>query len=1113
MVVEIVKPGWVEGKDEFPIMSVDIHPHANKFATGGQGSDCGRIIIWNLEPLRNSAKADDPSVPKQLCQMENHLACVNCVRWSSDGKYLASAGDDKLVMLWTRSAYGGGAVFGGGGKVNHESYKCTHTLRQHDGDVLDLSWSPEDRWLASCSVDCTIIIWDVSVSNPVSVAVLRGHNGHVKGVTWDPVGKYLASQSADKTLRVWRTGDWKEETKVQEPFEDCGGTTHVLRLNWSPDGQYIVSAHAMNAGGPTAQIIERDGFKYEKDFVGHRKAVTCVRFNGNIFQQKSKKGKNNNYVCVAIGSRDRSISIWLTSLRRPLFVCHDLFESSILDLAWTKDGMTLIACSHDGQIAGINLGPGDLGKTMSVSEKNQLFKSLYGKTTGVAVSDKPVLIENAELLKFNDDNMSIDGMDGMDTFSPVKSVGGTPIKGPTDKQIEIKTSDGRRRITPMFIVPTMDHDGNSMSMSSDSFNKLSSSSSLEAKSKIKIERLEGVIKPNVSPGKNSLLNGEQKPVVENGDVKQAVNQIQIKRKIGTNIVPVKSQLLPTTKTSTSSNDTSGASTPNGPSASKAPASNGPKAPASNGPKAQATNGPKAPVTNGLKDASTFGTKPAEVDQTKKDDKEPERTKKPEKSKNDEDNIRGKKPANRIEDSSSSSGSSSDSSDSSDSSSEDDETASQTEKSGKSDADDKVKKCLPTKISVVGTKRKGDDISAQQAKKRGRPLGAVQTKPDSGTVTPTVKVTAPPETPAPSILVQPAPQPRLPPSPVRTPGLPPLCIPRNPYYLQLRTTDTILHLHIQNDYEKYVGGSVHRVAVHLGESTTSTLAWESLFTAPLAGAVAGGDLVVLVCRDATFHLFNPDGSRALPTLTLPSPAHRLKNEGSKVLCITTLGRVFVWNMATNPPKSILKDVEITPLNRHTSPKTSKSISRLEISTTDSMPVISLSDGSSHTYSNDLGCWLQLTDSRAALSLSTAMSRGPPNTLPLAALTSQPTGMSKLDATTAATWTVSVIETKISASLYLKSPQEYRYWLLRLVKALTSAGLETRLRAILNDLNATTPRNGSIGSGSEALGLSRRTLMTAVLPIVAGNLALQRLYSEYRNTVELKSSGSMDLFAEK
>ena len=56
----------------------------------------------------------------------------------------------------------------------------------------------------------------------------------------------------------------------------CGGTTHVLRLSWSPDGAYVVSAHAMNNRGPTAQIIDRDGWKANMDFVGHRKAVTCV---------------------------------------------------------------------------------------------------------------------------------------------------------------------------------------------------------------------------------------------------------------------------------------------------------------------------------------------------------------------------------------------------------------------------------------------------------------------------------------------------------------------------------------------------------------------------------------------------------------------------------------------------------------------------------------------------------------------------------------------------------------------------------------------------------------------------------------------------------------------
>lgn len=65
-------------------------------------------------------------------------------------------------------------------------------------------------------------------------------------------------------------------TRLPPSVSQCGGTTHVLRLSWSPDGQYLVSAHAMNNSGPTAQIVERDGWKTNMDFVGHRKAVTVV---------------------------------------------------------------------------------------------------------------------------------------------------------------------------------------------------------------------------------------------------------------------------------------------------------------------------------------------------------------------------------------------------------------------------------------------------------------------------------------------------------------------------------------------------------------------------------------------------------------------------------------------------------------------------------------------------------------------------------------------------------------------------------------------------------------------------------------------------------------------
>lgn len=156
-------------------------------------------------------------------------------------------------MIWKKSNYGaGGTIFGGGGKVNVESWRCCHTLRSHDGDILDLAWAPGDKLLATASIDNTvlykfkrseliifitfnssvrqIIIWNGD-SLPDIVRTLRGHTGMVKGVVFDPVGKYLASQSDDKTLRVWKTSDWTEESIITDPFKasSCNTSTQYFR--------------------------------------------------------------------------------------------------------------------------------------------------------------------------------------------------------------------------------------------------------------------------------------------------------------------------------------------------------------------------------------------------------------------------------------------------------------------------------------------------------------------------------------------------------------------------------------------------------------------------------------------------------------------------------------------------------------------------------------------------------------------------------------------------------------------------------------------------------------------------------------------------------------------
>ncbi|NXF81482.1 HIRA protein, partial [Sclerurus mexicanus] len=454
-----------------PIFSVDIHPDGTKFATGGQGQDSGKVVIWNMAPVLKEEDEKNENIPKMLCQMDNHLACVNCVRWSNNGVYLASGGDDKLIMVWKRAAYiGPSTVFGSSSKLaNVEQWRCVSILRSHSGDVMDVAWSPHDAWLASCSVDNTVVIWN-AVKFPEILATLKGHSGLVKGLTWDPVGKYIASQADDRSLKVWRTMDWQLETSITKPFDECGGTTHVLRLSWSPDGHYLVSAHAMNNSGPTAQIIERDGWKTNMDFVGHRKAVTVVKFNPKIFKKKQKNGSSTKsscpYCCCAVGSKDRSLSVWLTCLKRPLVVIHELFDKSIMDISWTLNGLGILVCSMDGSVAFLDFSQDELGDPLSEEEKSNIHQSTYGKSLAIMTEAQlsTTIIENPEMLKYQQrqqqqgdpKNTSIREGSGNATAPKVASmVNGESLedirKNLLKKQVETRTADGRRRITPLCI--------------------------------------------------------------------------------------------------------------------------------------------------------------------------------------------------------------------------------------------------------------------------------------------------------------------------------------------------------------------------------------------------------------------------------------------------------------------------------------------------------------------------------------------------------------------------------------------------------------------------------------------------------------------------------------
>ena len=60
----------------------------------------GHVRIWSTEAIYNVA---DPTFtqPKQLASMSYHSGTIHTVRFSSNGRFLASGADDKIVCVYT----------------------------------------------------------------------------------------------------------------------------------------------------------------------------------------------------------------------------------------------------------------------------------------------------------------------------------------------------------------------------------------------------------------------------------------------------------------------------------------------------------------------------------------------------------------------------------------------------------------------------------------------------------------------------------------------------------------------------------------------------------------------------------------------------------------------------------------------------------------------------------------------------------------------------------------------------------------------------------------------------------------------------------------------------
>ncbi|KAL2266177.1 hypothetical protein VTJ83DRAFT_5529 [Remersonia thermophila] len=403
----IIKPSWLchsgEQKD-FEVYSCHVSPDGSRLATAGGD---GHVRIWSTNAIIN---ANEPgfSEPRQLCHMSHHLGTIHSVRFSPNGRYLASGADDRVICIYQLDSNppSHAATFGTNEPPPVENWKTHKRLVGHDSDVQDLAWSPDNSILVSVGLDSKIVVWSGHTFEKLKT--IAAHQSHVKGITFDPANKFFATAGDDRHIKIFRftppppnatqhdmVNNFVLETTISAPFKSSPLTTYFRRCSWSPDGNHIAAANAVNGPVSSVAIIERSRWDSEINLIGHEAPTEVCSFSPRLFYTKkpsengapADKGASNHVTVIASAGQDKTLTIWNTNTSRPVVIVQDIASKSVSDLAWTPDGQTLFVSSLDGSILCVRFEEGELGWVATPEENDRALQKFGASRRGMGTAE------------------------------------------------------------------------------------------------------------------------------------------------------------------------------------------------------------------------------------------------------------------------------------------------------------------------------------------------------------------------------------------------------------------------------------------------------------------------------------------------------------------------------------------------------------------------------------------------------------------------------------------------------------------------------------------------------------------------------------------------------
>lgn len=93
--------------------------------------------------------------------------------------------------------------------------KNIQELAMHSDEICGLKWSPDGRFLASGSTNSLLSVWDTRM-NKISLKS-TAHKSAIRAIAWNPSNQIeLATGGGvnDQTLKIWNTSSGKLEKEI-----------------------------------------------------------------------------------------------------------------------------------------------------------------------------------------------------------------------------------------------------------------------------------------------------------------------------------------------------------------------------------------------------------------------------------------------------------------------------------------------------------------------------------------------------------------------------------------------------------------------------------------------------------------------------------------------------------------------------------------------------------------------------------------------------------------------------------------------------------------------------------------------------------------------------------